>query len=431
MEKALPKAVEGVDQSVIVIVSGTVFYSSFEIHRIMKEVYIISAVRTPIGRFGGALKHHTSADLAAHAMQAALERAGVEGSNLDLYIFGNVLRAGQGQLIPRQAAFKAGIPKEIDGMAVDMVCSSGMMGVMQAATLIKAGEAEMVLAGGTESMSDAGFFLSSRARWGYKYLGGRPEGLVDVLQYDGLTDPFSGELMGAQTERLAAEEQVTRAELDEVAALSHQRAAMASASGSFDREIVPITYKERRETQTLVHDEGVRPETTAESLGKLRPAFTKEGVLTAGNSSQISDGAAALLLASADAVKAHGLQPIAKLMSSAWAAGEPWRFPEAPFPAAEKAAKKVGMALVDFDLFENNEAFAINNVLIRRKLGVSYDRLNIHGGAIALGHPIGCSGARIMVTLIHALHLTKQENGLASICHGTGGGTAVTLSVDV
>ena len=273
----------------------------------MQDVYIVTAVRTPIGKFGGALKDYSPVDLAAHAMKAALERASVEGKDLDGYIFGNVLRGGHGQLIPRQAALKAGIPKEVDGLAVDMVCSSGMISVMTAATMIRAGEADLLLAGGVESMSQAGFYLSARARWGYKFLLGAPEQLVDLLLYDGLTDPMSGEAMGEQTERLAAEHGITREELDEIALMSHRRAAEATERCYFADEIVPITYRERRETKTLDRDEGIRPDTTREALAALKPAFRKDGVLTAGNSSQISDGAAALLLASraAEIGRAH------------------------------------------------------------------------------------------------------------------------------
>jgi acetyl-CoA C-acetyltransferase len=393
----------------------------------MQDVYIVTAVRTPIGKFGGALKDYSPVDLAAHAMKAALERAGVEGKNLDGYIFGNVLRGGHGQLIPRQAALKAGIPKEVDGLAVDMVCSSGMMSVMTAATLIRAGEADLLLAGGVESMSQAGFYLSARARWGYKFLLGAPEQLVDLLLYDGLTDPMSGEAMGEQTERLAAEHGITREELDEIALQSHRRAAEATERCYFADEIVPISYRERRETKTLDRDEGVRPDTTREALAALKPAFKKDGVLTAGNSSQISDGAAALLLASRAAVERYDLKPIARLLGGAWASGEPWRFPEAPVPAVRRLLDRLGRHVEDFDLFENNEAFAINSILFHRMLGVPYEKLNVHGGAIALGHPIGCSGARIIVTLVHALRRRDSTLGLAAICHGTGGGTALAI----
>ena len=395
----------------------------------MRDVFIASAVRTPIGRFGGAFQKHSPVDLAAPAMRAALERADVDGEALDFFVFGNVLRGGHGQLVPRQAAIQAGIPNEIDGYAVDMVCSSGMMSIINAATAIKAGEAELVLAGGTESMSTAGFALSSKARWGMKMLVGNGEPLVDLMQRDGLTDPFDGDAMGVQTERLAEERDVSREELDEVAAASHRRAAEATREGSFAHEIVPVEYRERRETKMLEKDEGIREGTTADTLGGLSPVFKKDGVLTAGNSSQISDGAAALVVASADAVEAHGLEPLARLRASAWSAGEPYRFPEAPLPAAEDVADEMGLTPQAFDLVENNEAFAINSVLMNRQLGVDYDRLNVHGGAIALGHPIGCSGARITVTLLHALRTRDGETGLASICHGTGGGTALGLEL--
>lgn len=391
----------------------------------MRDVYIVSAVRTPIGRFGGSLRDHSPVDLAAHAMRGALDRSGIDGGALDLYLFGNVLRAGYGQLIPRQAAIKAGIPPEIDGAALDMVCSSGMMSIMTGAAYIKAGEADLVLVGGTESMSATGFYLSSRARWGYKFLLGSPEQVTDLMLQDGLTDPMSGEAMGEQTERLAAEHGIQRKELDEIAAESHRRADAAD----FSEEIVPMELTSRGETVVFNADEGVRADTSAEKLAKLRPAFQKDGVLTAGNSSQISDGASALVIAGSDAVEAHGLAPLARLIGSAWSAGESWRFPEAPIPAVQKVLKKSGLSMDDFDLTENNEAFAINNILFHRMLDVPYDKLNVNGGAIALGHPIGASGARITTTLLHSLRRRGGERGLAAICHGTGGGTALAVEM--
>lgn len=373
------------------------------------------------------MKDHSAVDLAAHVMKATIERSGAPAEALDLVVFGNILRAGQGQLLPRQAAVKAGIPDTVDGFSVDMVCSSGMLSLMQAATMIKAGEADLLLAGGTESMSGTGFYLSHRARWGYKFLMGNPEGLTDLLLHDGLTDPFSGEAMGVQTERLAAEKGITRDQLDEVAALSHERAEKAWLEGAFDAEVAPIQYRVKRDMVDLVKDQGIRPGTTPESLSSLRPAFDKEGVLTAGNSSQISDGASALMVASGEAVKTYDLKPLARIMASSWAAGAPWRFPEAPIPAVQRVLEKTGLSIQDFELFENNEAFSINSVLFRDMLGVSYDQLNVHGGAIALGHPIGCSGARIVTTLVHSMHRYGVSRGMAAICHGTGGGTAVAL----
>ncbi|MEX0821287.1 MAG: thiolase family protein [Rhodothermales bacterium] len=395
----------------------------------MQDVYIVSAIRTPIGRFGGSLKDHSPVDLAAHAMRAALDAADVEGKALDLYLFGNVLRAGHGQLIPRQAAIRAGIPESVDGTALDMVCSSGMMSLITGAAFIRSGEADLILCGGTESMSDTGFYLSSRARWGYTFLLGSPEQVIDLMQHDGLTDPMSGEAMGEQTERLVAEHGITREELDEVAARSHRLAAAATDDGGFADEIAPMRLSVRGEDVLFERDEGIRADSTAEKLAALRPAFTPDGVLTAGNSSQISDGAAALLVASGDAVRAHGLTPLARLRGTAWSAGPSWRFPEAPIPAVHDALGKSGLSVDDVGLFENNEAFAINNLLFCRMLEVDPDRLNVHGGAIALGHPIGASGARITTTLIHALRRHGHETGVASICHGTGGGTAMVVEV--
>ncbi|GIK74304.1 MAG: acetyl-CoA acetyltransferase [Chloroflexota bacterium] len=394
----------------------------------MNETYIVAATRTPIGKFGGALKDVSPVDLAAHVMKAAVSRAGIAPEQLDLYIFGNILKHGHGQLLPRHAALKAGIPAEVDGYAVDMLCSSGMMSVMNADMTIRAGEADLVLAGGVESMSQTGFVLSARARWGYKLLiGGNSEQLQDAMLIDGLTDPLTGELMGEECERLCTEHGVTRSELDEVAHLSNARAAGATATGKFAAEIAPLEITDRKKTVALSADEGIRGDATRESLAALRPAFSKDGVLTAGNSSQISDGAAALVLASEKAVRQYNLKPIAKILGGAWMGVESWRFVEGPVPVVRKLLKKLDAELSSFDLVENNEAFALNNVLLCRLLGVSYEKMNVHGGAIALGHPIGASGARILVTLVHALHTHGKARGLATLCHGVGGATAMAV----
>ncbi len=394
----------------------------------MHEVFIVSGVRTPIGKFGGVLRDLTPIVLGSHAMRAALARAHVPGKDLDLYVFGNVLRAGWGQLLPRQAALAAGIPDTVDGYAIDMVCSSAMMSLMSASHAIATGDADLVLAGGFESMTQTGFMLSPRARWGYKSLASAPEQLIDVLTYDGLTDPITGEGMGEETERLAREYGVSRAELDTVAATSHQRAARATESGVFAREIVPVEVKTKKGVEMVDRDEGIRPETTVEILGKLRPSFSGgAGLLSAGNSSQLSDGAAALLLASRGAVERHQLKPVGKILGGSWAAGATWRFPEAPIPAVRKLLTKLGMQLSDFDLFENNEAFALSTLLFERQLGVSRDQLNVHGGAIALGHPLGATGARLVVTLLNALAERNGTRGIAALCHGTGGGTALAI----
>ena len=393
----------------------------------MQEVYIVAAVRTPIGRFGGGLMGLSPADLGATVMKSALEIANLPPEALDLYIFGNVLGSGHGQLIPRQAAIKAGIPVSVDGYRVDMVCSSGMIAVSNAATSIRAGEADLVLAGGIESMSQTGFFLSHRARWGYKFLMGAPEQLTDLLLHDGLTDATTTEGMGSQVDRLCLDRGVSRQALDEIAALSHQRAATATEKGWFKGEIVPIELKSKKGSTILDQDEGIRSDSTPEGLGKLRPAFNPSGVLTAGNSSQISDGAAAILLASQKAVDQYGLKPIAKILGGAVGAGKTDRFPEFPVLAVKKLLSSLDKTIEDFDLVENNEAFALNNLLFEMDLGLAREKQNVHGGAIALGHPIGASGARILVTLINALKVQDKTLGMAAICHGTGGGTAIAI----
>ena len=393
----------------------------------MQEVYIVAAVRTPIGRFGGGLMGLSPADLGATVMKSALEIANLPPEALDLYIFGNVLGSGHGQLIPRQAAIKAGIPVSVDGYRVDMVCSSGMIAVSNAATSIRAGEADLVLAGGIESMSQTGFFLSHRARWGYKFLMGAPEQLTDLLLHDGLTDATTTEGMGSQVDRLCLDRGVSRQALDEIAALSHQRAATATEKGWFKGEIVPIELKSKKGSTIIAQDEGIRSDSTPEGLGKLRPAFNPSGVLTAGNSSQISDGAAAILLASQKAVDQYGLKPIAKILGSAVGAGKTDRFPEFPVLAVKKLLASLDKTVEDFDLVENNEAFALNNLLFEMDLGLAREKQNVHGGAIALGHPIGASGARILVTLINALKVQDKTLGMGAICHGTGGGTAIAI----
>ncbi|KAB0242277.1 thiolase family protein [Microcystis aeruginosa EAWAG127a] len=393
----------------------------------MQEVYIVAAVRTPIGRFGGGLIGLSPADLGATVMKSALEIANLPPEALDLYIFGNVLGSGHGQLIPRQAAIKAGIPVSVDGYRVDMVCSSGMIAVSNAATSIRAGEADLILAGGIESMSQTGFFLSHRARWGYKFLMGAPEQLTDLLLHDGLTDATTTEGMGSQVDRLCLDRGVSRQALDEIAALSHQRAATATEKGWFKGEIVPIELKSKKGSTIIAQDEGIRSDSTPEGLGKLRPAFNPSGVLTAGNSSQISDGAAAILLASQKAVDQYGLKPIAKILGSAVGAGKTDRFPEFPVLAVKKLLASLDKTVEDFDLVENNEAFALNNLLFEMDLGLAREKQNVHGGAIALGHPIGASGARILVTLINALKVQDKTLGMGAICHGTGGGTAIAI----
>lgn len=390
----------------------------------MRDVFVISAVRSPIGRFGGVLREWSPAELAAPVLREAASRAGLSAEDVDLVVFGNVLRGGHGQLVPRQATLQAGFPDSVDAVALDMVCASGMMGVITAAAHIRAGDAEVVLAGGVESMSGAGFFVGSGARNKLRYEPGDADCVSDMLLVDGLTNPLSGESMGEEVERLLEQTDISRSELDSVATASHRRAAEASAAGKLDAEIVPLA---RNGNTALARDEGIRPDTSIEKLAQLSPVFREDGLLTAGNSSQISDGSAALVLASGEAVQAHGLRSVARVLAGSWVGGEPWRFAEAPVAAVRRLLRRTKMEIGDVDLFENNEAFAVSNILFGRGLELSQDRLNVHGGAIAFGHPIGCSGARILVTLLHALEANRSETGVAAICHGTGGAAAVAV----
>lgn len=391
----------------------------------MTDVYIVSAVRTPIGKFGGVFKDISPVDLGAIAIKEALERAKADPSKVDISIMGNILRAGHGQDLARQAAIKAGIPMEIDGYCVDMVCSSGMVSVINATQMIKSGDADIVVAGGMESMSQAMLAIKSEARWGVKMLLGKRLEFIDTMLMDGLTDPFNMKLMGQEADMVAKAHNISRRELDEVAYESHKRAAEATDKGYFKDEIVEVQVNGKVVTQ----DEGIRRDTSVEKLAQLKPAFNPDGLHTAGNSSQISDGAAALVLMSEKAVKEYKVEPIAKILGYSWVGIESWRFTEAPIFAVKKLLQKLNMEISQFDYFENNEAFAVNNVLYNRYLGVPYDRLNVFGGAIALGHPIGASGARIITTLLNVLSKMGGKRGIASICHGTGGSTAIAVEL--
>lgn len=391
----------------------------------MPEVYIVSAVRTPIGKFGGVFKDMSPVDLGAIAIKEALKRANIPPSAVDITIMGNILRAAHGQDLARQAALKAGIPWEIDGYCVDMVCSSGMMSVANAYQMIKSGDADIVVAGGMESMSQAALAVKSDVRWGIKMLMSKTLQFYDTMLIDGLTDPLNMKLMGEEADMVAKAHNISRKELDEVAYMSHKRAAEATEKELFKSEIVPVTVGDKE----VIKDEGIRYDTSLEKLSQLKPAFSKDGLHTAGNSSQISDGAAALVLMSEKAVKEFGVDPIAKILGYSWAGIESWRFTEAPIFAIRKLLQKLNTDISKFDYFENNEAFAVNNVLANRYLGIPYDKLNVFGGAIALGHPIGASGARIIVTLINVLSKMKGQRGIASLCHGTGGATAMAIEL--
>ncbi|QIW23377.1 thiolase family protein [Sulfolobus sp. S-194] len=389
------------------------------------DAYIVSAVRTPIGKFGGVFKDIPPYELGAIAIKEALKRANIDPTKVDITIMGNILRAGHGQDLARQAAIRAGIPMEIDGYCVDMVCSSGMVSVINAVQMIKSGDADIVVAGGMESMSQAMLAIRSEARWGVKMLLGKKLDFIDTMLLDGLTDPFNMKLMGQEADMVAKSHNISRRELDEVAYESHKRAIMATDKGYFAKEIVPVKVDGKEITQ----DEGIRRDTSIEKLSQLRPAFSPDGVHTAGNSSQISDGSSALVIVSEKVVKEYKLEPIARILGYSWVGIESWRFTEAPIFAVKKLLQKLNMEISHFDYFENNEAFAVNNVLYNKYLGVPYDRLNVFGGAIALGHPIGASGARIITTLINVLSTMEGKKGIASICHGTGGSTAIAIEL--
>ncbi len=393
------------------------------------NVYIVSAVRTPIGKFGRTLARVPAVELAAIAVKAALERAGIEPKMVDFVVMGHVIRAGTGMDTARQAAIKAGIPKEVDAMTVDMVCASGMAAIITAAQAIKAGDYGIVVAGGMESMSQAPFIISAEARWGIRHLITRRMELVDSMVHDGLWDIVVGKVMGEEADMVAREHGYTREQLDEVAYMSHMRAVKAWEDGSFRDEVVPVDLTLGGQKIVLERDEGIRPDTSLEKLSKLPPAFGKDGLHTAGSSSQLSDGAAALVIASEDKVKELGLKPIARILGYAVAGTDTWRFPEAPIYAVRRLLAKLKMGLSDFDYFENNEAFAVSNLLYRDGLGVSFDKLNVFGGAIAIGHPLGASGARITVTLLNVLRKKGGRRGIASICHGLGGAAALAVEL--
>jgi len=394
----------------------------------MRDVWIVGYARTPIGKFGGALKDVKTAHLAAFAIRKALERIGLDGKLVEEVIIGSTLQGGQGQSLARQAALYAGLPVTTSAYTVNRVCSSGMQAVIDAYREIALGDADIVVAGGAESMSTAPLAFSPDTRWGVKHLIGREHRLLDLMVYDGLMDPTNGLLMGEETEMVAKEWGITRQELDQVAYESHMRAWRATESKWF-LDMEPIEGELGGAKVKLERDEGIRPDTDLEKLAKLKPAFRPDGVLTAGNSSQLSDGAAALVLASPDRARELGLKPVAKILGYSWHMVEPWRFVEAPIYAVQKLVKRVGIGLDQFDYFENNEAFAVNNVLFHKVLQVPYERLNAFGGAVALGHPLGASGARIITTLISVLKVRGGRRGIAALCHGTGGGTALAIEM--
>jgi acetyl-CoA C-acetyltransferase len=388
---------------------------------------IVAGARTPVGRLLGGLKSLSAADLGGVAIKGALEKAGVSGDQVDYVIMGQVIQAGAGQITARQAAAKGGIPMSIPSITINKVCLSGMNAIALADQLIRAGEHDIVVAGGMESMTNAPHLLP-KSREGFKY-GDVP--LVDSMAYDALYDQFTDQAMGGLTEQCnTAGANLTREEQDEFSARSHQLAAEAWKNGVFDDEVVPVEIPQRKGDPVVVsQDEGIRGDTTAESLARLRPAFDKEGTITAGSSSQISDGAAAVVVMSKAKAEELGLDWLAEIGASGQVAGPDSTLQLQPAAAIRKAVEKEGVAVEDIDLFELNEAFAAVGIQSTRDLGIDPDKVNVNGGAIAIGHPVGMSGTRIVLHL--ALELRRRGGGLgaAALCGGGGQGDALLVRV--
>lgn len=398
----------------------------------MSKVYIVAAKRTAIGKFLGAIANVSAADLAATVIKNIIAETKIDPSKLDEVIVGNILMAGQKQGIARQASIKAGIPSKVPAYGVNMICGSGMKSIINAVSSIKAGDANLILAGGTESMSGAGFVLPGSVRNGYKM---GDISAVDHMVTDGLTDAFEGYHMGVTAENIAEKYNLTREEQDAFAYASQQKAAAAIDAGRFKGEIVPVEVVSRRETIIFDTDEFVNRTTNPEKLAKLRPAFKKDGTVTAGNASGINDGASFVLVASEEAVAKYGLTPLAEIVASGQGGVDPSIMGMGPVPAIANALKKAGMKLSDIEVLELNEAFSAQSLGVIKQLcqdhGVTPDWFtkycNLNGGAIALGHPIGASGNRITVSLIHEMKRSNKTFGMASLCIGGGMGTAIIL----
>ena len=386
-------------------------------------VYIVSAVRTPIGSFGGVLSSLSATQLGSAAIQGALERAGVSPDKVQEVFMGNVVSANLGQAPARQAALGAGIPNTVPCTTVNKVCSSGMKSVMFGAQTIMLGHNDVVVAGGMESMSNIPYYVAD-ARWGAKF-GDRK--LIDGLSKDGLTDAYDQNAMGSCADATAKKYGFSREEQDEYATNSYKRSAAATEDGTFGREIVPVNVPQRRGDDLVVKEDEEYKKVKFDKMASLRPAFSKDGTVTAANASTINDGAAALVLVSQRVVDELGLQPLAKIVSFADAAHEPQWFTTAPTKAAPLAAERAGIELKDIDYMEVNEAFAVVPMAFSKELGLDGKNMNVNGGGVSLGHPLGTSGARILVTLINTLHSRGGKYGLATLCNGGGGASAVVV----
>jgi len=390
-----------------------------------RDAYIVSATRTAIGEFLGGLSSMPAPELGAVVIREAVSRAGIKPEDVEEVLMGNVVQAGVGQAPARQAAIKAGIPQTVGATTVNKVCGSGLKAVMLAAQAIRAGDMDVIVAGGMESMSNAPYYLP-KARTGYRLGNGE---LVDGVIHDGLWDSFNNFHMGSAAELIARKFKVTREDQDRFSVESHQKAVKAQKEGKFKEEIVPVLVPQKKgEPKCFCVDERPRPDSTMESLGKLRPAFEKDGTVTAANAPGLNDGASAVIVMSGAAVKRTGANPMARVTGYATGGTAPEMVFYAPVVAVKKLAEKLGRKPNDWDLIEANEAFAAQAIVDARELGWDFSKLNVHGGAVALGHPIGASGARVLTTLLYAMRDRKGKTGLATLC--LGGGNAVALSVE-
>ncbi len=391
----------------------------------MNKVVIVSACRTPIGVMGGALSTVSASELGAVVIKEAVRRAGIEPSAVEEVFFGNALQAGGGPNVARQAAIGAGLPVETTATTINILCASGLQSVNLAAKEIAGGFADVIVAGGTENMSMAPY-LVMKGRFGYR-MGNAT--LEDSMLHDALVDPFYNYHMGVTAENVAEQWGITREQLDEFALCSQQKAAAAQENGGFDEEIVPVEVKGKKGSVMVTKDEGPRPQTTPEGLAKLRPAFIKDGKVTAGNASGINDGAAALVLMSEEKAKELGVEPMAYWCGGDLGGVDPSIMGVGPIYATQKVMKRLGLSIDDFDLYEANEAFAAQSLAVARDLHFDPEKLNVKGGAIALGHPLGCSGARILTTLLYAMKERKAGRGLATLCIGGGMGCATVVEM--
>ncbi len=391
-----------------------------------KKVVLAGACRTAIGTMGGQLSTVPAAELGSIVIKEALNRAGVAPEQVDQVYMGCVIQAGQGQNVARQASIKAGLPIEVPAVTINVVCGSGLNCVNMAAQMIMAGDADIVVAGGMENMSMAPYALK-QARFGYR-MGNNT--VVDTMVNDALWDAFNNYHMGITAENVAEKYGITREELDKFAAWSQQKCEAAMKAGKFKDEIVPVEVKKKKETVVVDTDEGPRPGTTAEGIAKLRPAFKPDGIVTAANSSGINDGAAAIVVMSEEKAKELGVTPMATFVAGALGGVDPAIMGVGPVAATNKVLAKTGMKIDDFDLIEANEAFAAQSIAVQKDLGFKDEVLNVNGGAIALGHPVGASGCRILVTLLHEMQKRDAKTGLATLCIGGGMGCATIVKRD-